>query len=342
MPKAGRGETMERRDPEAAVSRPPTTVHARSGAAPRGRPEAVGLGCVLGLVGASVALELAVDQLDWTLYTLVQDLRWAAIGLWAALLLWAGLAAASGAVRRLELLRPLGGAPRPRAVRRVWAAGLALAALLVLLPWLVPVPPRGLSLRGGQAWGSAAPGVPATRVRGLQLDGAERRARAMPVALTGWIFAPVSGAYHFRLAAAGDARLEIDGAPLLGLGEHQATIETRWATDPDGARRAETRLGAGFHRIAVFYRTREDAPRLSVRWTPPLLTRYRQVPVRYLLPDDTSTRARRGRAGLLTGARLGIVTLVVLLMLRLGAGVASRLARARGGAGTPPRPPPLG
>jgi hypothetical protein len=286
------------------------------------------LGCVVGLVLAGVGLGLVVNRLDWTFYTLVHDLRWAAFLLWAALLGWAALASVSSAVRRagLPLGRLLDPAPWPRAPHRVWVALLALAAIAVLLPAMFRSSPRGVSLRAGQAWSSAVAEVPARTVARFAYQAAQstRPERPLSVVLTGWTYAPVSGPYHFELTSYGDALVEIDGYPLLGFGDHGATLKTNWATDPSGARRAMMHLRAGFHRVRLLYRQPDDRAHVALRWFAPHQTRPRRIPPRYLLPDGTSPETLQWRARVLAAQRLGVVVLVSLLVFRL-VGIARRV-----------------
>lgn len=289
---------------------------------------AAGLGCVVLLVLAAVGLQLVVNRLDWALYTLVRDLRWTAFLLWAGLLGWAALASASSAVRRagLPLGRLLDPSPWPRAAHRLWVAVLVLAVVAALLPAVFRPSPRGVSLRVGQAWSAAAAEVPASLVPRFELGDASpaRPERPLSVVVAGWTYAPVSGSYHFALTAHGDALVEIDGRPLLGLGDHGATLHTHWATDPSGARRAAIGLERGFHRVRLLYRQPADRANLALRWFAPYQTRPRQIPLRYLLPDGTSPETRQWRALALAGQRLGLVVLVSLLVARF-VGIARRL-----------------
>ena len=301
-------------------------------ASARDRPSAshvaAGLGCVVMLVLAALGLQLLVNRLDWALYSLVRDLRWAAFLLWAGLLAWAALASASGAVRRagLPLGRLLDPSPWPRAAHRVWVAVLALATIAVLLPAVFRPSPRGVSLRLGQDWSSAAAEAPASVVPRFELRGASPAGseRPLSVVMAGWTYAPVPGAYTFELTAYGDALVEIDGQPLLGLGNHGATLQTPWATDPSGARRAMTQLRAGFHQVRLLYRRPADRAHLALRWFAPYQARPRQIPLRYLLPAGTSPETRQWRAMALAGQRLGLFLLVSLLVVRL-VGIARRL-----------------
>ena len=247
--------------------------------------------------------------------------------------MWAALASASSAVRRAGL--PLGGLldpmPWPRAAHRVWVALLALAAIAVLLPAIFRPSPRGVSLRAGQAWSSAAAEVPARTVARFAFQAAQssRPERPLSVVLTGWTYAPVPGPYHFELTSDGDALLEIDGYALLGFGDHGATLKTPWATDRSGARRAMKHLPAGFHRVRLLYRQPADRAHIALRWFAPYQTRPQEIPPRYLLPDGTSSGTLQWRARMLTAQRIGIVVLVSLLVVRL-VGLARRLDRLRG------------
>jgi hypothetical protein len=141
----------------------------------------------------------------------------------------------------------------------------------------------------------------------------------LTVALDGWIYAPIGGPYHFELTAGGDALLELDGVPHLGLGDHGATLSTPWATDPvTGARRAEIGLGAGFHRLTLIYRRHLGPARLRLRWAPPYLTRYRVIPRDVLFAGGTSALARDRRSLALRGRRAGTAALVLVLTAPLG------------------------
>jgi hypothetical protein len=305
------------------------------------RPVAAGLGCVVILVLASLGLQLVVNRLDWTLYTLVRDLRWAAFLLWAGLLAWSALASASSAVRRagVPLGRLLDPQPWPRAAHRAWIAILALAGIAVLIPAVLRPSPRGVSLRVDEVWSSVASDVPARNVSQFAFHGAspERSERPLSVVMVGWTYAPVPGPYHFVLTANWDALVEVDGYPLVGLGGHGATLKTAWATDRSGARRAMIQLGAGFHRVRLLYRQPAELADLALRWIAPYQTRPLGIPARYLLPGETSPETLRWRVLALTGQRLGVVVLVSLLVVRLvgfgrrlGALVEPRLARWAG------------
>jgi hypothetical protein len=223
----------------------------------------------------------------------------------------------------------------------VWVALVALTAVAVLLPAVLRPSPRGVSLRVGQAWsltGTAAQ-APATVVPRFEFLGASPAPsdRPLSVVITGWTYAPVPGPYHFELAAHGAALVEIDDRPLLGLGQHGATLVTNWVTDPSGARRAQVQLETGFHRVRLLYRQPDAHAHAALRWLPPYHSRPRQIPLRYLLPDGTSPDVLQGRTWALTGQRVGIVLLVSLLVVRLagiarrlGSPVVARLGRAAG------------
>jgi hypothetical protein len=305
------------------------------------RPVAVAVGCVVALALAGVGLGLVVNRLDWALYTLVRDLPWAAFALWAGLLVWSGLASASSAVRRagLPLGRLLDPSPWPRVAHRVWVVLVVLTAAAALLPSVLRPSPRGVSLGVGQSWSAAGPEVPGRAVPSFAFRGASppRAERPLSVVLTGWTYAPLSGPYHFELASYGDALVEIDDRPLLGLGQHGATLVTNWVTDPSGARRAQVQLETGFHRVRLLYRQPDAHAHAALRWLPPYHSRPRQIPLRYLLPDGTSPDVLQGRTWALTGQRVGIVLLVSLLVVRLagiarrlGSPVVARLGRAAG------------
>jgi hypothetical protein len=137
----------------------------------------------------------------------------------------------------------------------------------------------------------------------------------------------VSGEFHFELLAQGDALLEVDGVPFLGLNAHGAEITREWATDASGARRTAGRLRTGFHRVTLFYRPGEGPAGLRLRWTPPYVDRPRPIPVRYLLPDGTPPETRRWRALALTCRRLGLAALVVLVAVPLSGRAALLLTR---------------
>ncbi len=302
---------------------------------PRDRPSlnpvAVGLGCVVALGLSSVGLARASDSLGWTLYTLATDLWLAALLLWAALLAWAGVASVSQRARRagLPLACLLGRSPCPPMVRWTWLGLMVLASAATAIPGMVPSAPQGLTLRVGQPWRGTATTDPGRLVTRPTLgDAAPPWAPAPHVVLSGWIFAPVSGDYHFELAALGDALLEVDGAPFLGVNAHGAEITRVWATDPSGARRAAGALGAGFHRLTVSYRPGEGPAGVRLRWMPPDTGRPRSIPVRYLMPDGTPPGMLRWRAFALMCRRFGIAALVVLVAVPLSGAVARVLTRS--------------
>jgi hypothetical protein len=303
-------------------------------------PVAVGLGCVATLALASFGLDRAADSLSWAYYTLATDLRLAALLLWTALLLWAGVASVSERARRagLPLACLLGRPPCPRLVRWTWLGLMVLAAGAAAFPGMVPSSQRGVTLRVGQPWRGTAATDRGQLVTRLTLgDAVPPWTPAPHVVLSGWIFAPVSGDYHFELAAHGDALLEVDGAPFLGLNVHGAEITREWATDETGARRASGPLGTGFHRLTLFYRPGEGPAGVRLRWTPPYVDRPRSIPVRYLLPEGTPPETRRWRAFALTSRRIGRAALVVLVAVPLSGGVALALSRgwaAAAGAGS--------
>jgi hypothetical protein len=292
------------------------------------RPVAAGLACVVTLILAAVGLQLIANRLDWTLYALVHDLRWAAFALSVPLFLWSALASVSSAVWRagLPLGRLLDPLPWPRVPHRVWVALLVLAGIAVLIPVVFRPSPRGVSLRVGQAWPPVAAEVPARGASRFAFHGAAppRPERPLSVVMAGWTYAPVSGPYHFELTANWDALVEVDDYPLVGLGSHGATIETPWATDPSGARRTVIQLRAGFHRVRLLYRQPAELAHVALRWVAPYQTRAMPIPPRYLLPDETSSETLRWRARALGGQRLGMVVLVSLLVLRL-VGIVRRL-----------------
>ena len=293
-------------------------------------PVAVGVGCVVALVLVSFGLAQASNMVSWTLYTLAGDLYVPALLLWVALLLWAGVASVSDRVRRAGLPFGclLGAPPCSRIVRWTWLGLIAVAAAAALFPGMVPSSRRGLTLRVGQPWRSTAAADAGRLVTRLTLgDRVPAWSPAPHVALSGWIFAPVSGEYHFELAARGDALLEVDGAPFMGVGDHGVEISRGWATDPSGARRAEGRLDRGFHQIALFYRPGEGPAGLRLRWTAPDVTRPRPIPVRYLLPDGTPPEARQWRARALTCRRIGLAALAGLIAVPLSGLAARAIAR---------------
>ena len=222
----------------------------------------------------------------------------------------------------------LGAPPCSRIVRWTWLGLIAVAAAAALFPGMVPSSHRGLTLRVGQPWRSTAATDAGRLVTRLTLgDRAPAWSPAPHVVLSGWIFAPVSGDYHFELEARGDALLEVDGEPFLGLGAHGAEISRGWATDPSGARRAEGSLDWGFHQIALFYRPGEGPAGLRLRWTAPDITRPRTIPVRYLLPDGTPPETRQWRARALMCRRIGLAALAGLIAVPLSGVVARALAR---------------
>jgi hypothetical protein len=293
-------------------------------------PVAVALGCVATLALASFGLDRAADSLSWTYFTLATDLRLAAVCLWTALLLWAGLASVSDRARRagLPLSCLLGRPPCPRVVRWVWVGLILLAAAAAAFPGIVPTSRQGFTLRVGQPWRGTAATDRGRLVTRLSLgDTAPPWVPAPHVVLSGWIFAPVSGDFHFELAAHGDALLEVDGAPFLGVNAHGAEITREWATDETGARRASGELRAGFHRVTLFYRPGEGPAGVRLRWTPPHVDRPRSIPVRYLLPDGTPPETLRWRGVALMCRRIGLAAVVVLVALPLSGGVALALTR---------------
>jgi len=205
---------------------------------------------------------------------------------------------------------------------------MVLAAVTAAFPGMVPSSRQGLTLRVGQPWRSTAATEPGRLVTRLSLgDTAPPWTPAPHVVLSGWIFAPVSGDFHFELAAHGDALLEVDGAPFLGVNAHGAEITREWATDETGSRRASGELRAGFHRVTLFYRPGEGPAGVRLRWTPPHVDRPRSIPVRYLLPDGTPPETLRWRGGALTCRRIGLAAVVVLVALPLSGGVALALTR---------------
>ena len=111
----------------------------------------------------------------------------------------------------------LGAPPCSRIVRWTWLGLIAVAAAAALFPGMVPSSHRGLTLRVGQPWRSTAATDAGRLVTRLTLgDRAPAWSPAPHVVLSGWIFAPVSGDYHFELEARGDALLEVDGAAVPG------------------------------------------------------------------------------------------------------------------------------
>jgi hypothetical protein len=277
------------------------------------------------LAVASICLALNVHRLDATLYTLVRDLPWAGIVAWVACMALAVTRRASTA-----RLRVANGTTAPwLSSRAAWGVMLTLAAAAVVAPRMFAHAERGLSLRVTDGWRGAAVAGSPRLVSPLAFDetsGPPWTERPLTVALDGWVYAPVGGEYHFELTAGGDALLELDGVPHLGLGDHGATLRTNWATDPaTGARRAARRLETGFHRLTVIHRHRVGPTRLRVRWVPPYITRYRSIPKDFLLAGETSAPTRRGRALALGGRRAGTLVMALVLALPLG-GV---LARAR-------------
>ena len=308
-----------------------TTVETqRSGQIPN--PVAVGIGCVVGLMLISFALARSANSVSWTLYTLADDLSLASLLLWLSLLLWASLASVFQPVRRAGL--PFGcllGAPPCRRVERwTWLGLMVLAAGAASFPGMVPSSHLGLTLRVGQPWRSVAASDPGRLVTRLALGVQTPPWTPTPhVALSGWIFAPVSGEYHFELAALGDALLEVDGEPFLEVGAPGVEMSRAWVTDPSGARRAEGKLAAGFHRVRLFYRQGDGTAAVRLRWTPPYVARPRPIPVRYLLADGTPPETRWRRTAALTCRRIGIAALAVLGAVPLSGLVARALAWAR-------------
>jgi hypothetical protein len=273
------------------------------------------LGRALVLAATSIGLALNVNYLDWTFYTLVRDLPWAGVVVWGV-----GMA--------LAWIQRHGSSRLPPADRSVWlrvtgGMMLALAAAAILVPGFLGRSERGLSLRVTDSWRSTdVGGPPSRRVSRISFDqagGPPWTERPLTVALDGWLYAPVGGRYHFELTARGDALLELDGLPHLGLGDHGATLETAWATNmATGARRAAIDLDRGFHRLALFYRRHPEPARLRLRWTPPYVTRYRTIPEAYLLAGAPSAERHEGRALALLGRRAGILLIVLVLTWPLG------------------------
>jgi hypothetical protein len=284
-------------------------------------PAVAWVGCAVALAVAGELLANASSRPSWVVYTLVADLWRAAVLLWAGLLVWAGLEIVSPRLRRsgLPFGHLLAGPPWGRSARRAWAVGIGGALLLVLLPGLQPGARHGLSSRVVREWRSPGDDIQPRRVTGLHFDGSPQgwTGRPLLVTIDGWLYAPVAGDYDFRLAALGDALLEIDGAPIVGLGDHEAELTLHWATDPDGARRVLTRLQTGFHRIGLFYRRPAGAAHLTLRWTVPDTVTHRAIPASYLLPGDASLATRRWQGLLLAGRRAGVLALALLLAVRL-------------------------
>ena len=296
-----------------------------SAAAGPGRPKVdpmvAGVGSAVALAVAGRVLAHVPGWLDCALCTLVNDLQWAAVVLWASLLAWAGLVLVWPWFP--ESGPPVGdlltGPPWSGRVRRAWAVGVAGAVAMALLPHAVPKAQYGLSARIVADWRSPGETIPPRRVNRLAFYGWPEgwKERPLRVSMTGWLYVPVAGDYHLRLHTRGDALLEIDGAPIVGLGSHEAELTIPWATDPDGARRALASLARGFHRISLFYRQREGPVHLVLRWGAPFHTTYERIPDRYLLPGDASIATRRWRGLFFLGRRIGILALALLLALRL-------------------------
>jgi hypothetical protein len=284
-------------------------------------PMVAGVGSAVALAVAGRVLMHVPGWLDCALCTLVNDLQWTAVVLWAGLLVWAGLALVWPWFRRSG--PPFGdlltGPPWSRLVKRIWTLGAAGAVAMVLLPNAVPKAQHGLSARVVADWRSPGETIPARRVNRLAFYGWPEgwRERPLHVSMTGWLYVPVAGDYNLRLHTLGDALLEIDGTPIVGLGSHEAELTIPWATDPDGARRVLFTLARGFHRINLFYRQREGAVHLVLRWGAPFHTTYERIPDRFLLPGDASAATRRWRGLFFLGRRVGILVLALLLVTRL-------------------------
>jgi hypothetical protein len=310
---------------------------------------AVATGWVGVLALTSIALAAWGSGLDPPAYLLMRDLGRVAFLLWGILTLRSVLAAAAPTVERAAL--PLGhllrGAPWSRAAHRFWMALVAAAAAAILLPHILPSTASGLSLRVSLT-GPVSADAPHTRIAEPALDNRVGRGAARPLgaAIAGWVFMPWTGEYQFELTARGDARLEIDGAVVLHVGD----LETPGPADepPDGTavRRAPANLLKGFHRITIVSRQPVGDAHLVLRWTPPDLTGSRAIPAYYLLPDDAAPETRRWRALILVGHRAGFLAMTLLVVLRL-AGLTQRGidALSRGGhprmpRGGRPTPPP--
>ena len=260
----------------------------------------------------SIALALAVNWLDWTVYTLVRDLPWTAVVAW-------GVGTALARVQRrwpskVPLVDPFAWPSTTR--RAVAGTAFVLATLAVLAPLAFSASWSGLSLRVAKAWRSTESDGPARLVSRLHFDdtsGHPWAGRPLAIALTGWVYAPIEGQYHFELNVRGDALLEIDGIPFMGRGEHGANLRTPWATDSKtGARRAAIDLQSGFHRVTVSHRLQAGPARFGLRWTPPYLTRYRSIRADFLLADGASARGRAARTLALRARRAGLVAMALL------------------------------
>jgi hypothetical protein len=278
--------------------------------------EAACVGCVLVLAATSICLALNANRLAPTLYTLVRDLPWAGIGVWGACTAWS-VARSYGPWRR----RTADAAAWPRASRRVaWGVALALAVAAILAPRAVAYSERGLSLRvRGGSTGAEGPPRLVPRIAFDEASGPPWTEFPLTAAIDGWVYAPIGGRYHFELTAWGDALLELDGAPHLGVGDHGATLRTPWATDPaTGARRAAIDLEMGFHRLTLVHRRHPNGASLRLRWAPPYVSRYRAIPRDFLLAGETSAQERRSRSLALGGRRAGILAMVLVLTAPLG------------------------
>lgn len=287
--------------------------------------QAVCVGHVLVLAVTSICLALNVNRLDSTLYTLVRDLPSAGIVVWGVCMALA--AAHRHWPSRCSLVDRAVGSPASRRV--AWGVTLALATAAILIPRVFAHSERGLSLRVTDGWRSTDVGEPPRLVSQISFDETTGRPWTelpLTVAIDGWVYAPVGGRYHFELTARGDALLELDGVPHLGLGDHGATLRTPWATNPvTGARRAAIDLETGFHRLALIYRRLPEPARLRLRWTPPYVTRYRVLPADFLLAGKTSAEVRAGRSLALRSRRAGVLAIVLVLACPLG----GLLARTR-------------
>ena len=273
-------------------------------------PLAVGVGYVCGLVLVNIGLTLTANWLDWTLYTLVRDLRWAAMVLWGVLLLWAILASFS--------TRGRGGQASPGTSAR----RLPLAAV------------RATRVDGaarrcvGRRVLSLIPSSPRWPVTSQQLALGAGPTRAFPQ--EDWS-SPRS--MHVGNGAGSTCHCPdriISSSPRSAVRSSRWTVLRFWGSEIRRRRSGYPRrrirpAPAGRRRISwqgftgscspTGHRTMSCTP--CSCWTPRYLTKPRPIPGRYLLPDETPSGTRQRRHLVLTCQRVGIAILACLLTVSL-------------------------
>jgi hypothetical protein len=264
-----------------------------------------------GLLVVTLAVQLVLDRVGWTLYTLAHDLPWVGVALGSVALL--ATAAGRRSARAGRLAARLVGARR--GWRRAGAAWLVVAGVAAAAPLAVPSSERGLSVSIEPAPGASS--EPDRLVAGLDLgpgDGEPWIRPRVVATLHGWLYAPVNGRYTFAVEADDRAVLGIDGAS--------------WGEASEGhGRRARLHLGQGFHRLRVAFANEAGPSHLSVRWAPPFGARWRDVPSLYLVPDGVSPGTLRARQAVLALHQLGVLVLAVGLAVL---GAARLVPAARG------------